>query len=114
MSTQTRSTLGELIAATVQAELPGLGTESSGIGTRAEEDLRAAGWRIRNQARPAPAPPAAVTAVLAARLRQDVPGLTDAEARTTAQHALVIAQAQGWQIASTRPAPGRRRAPRRR
>ncbi|WP_060952415.1 hypothetical protein [Streptomyces hygroscopicus] len=109
MSTRAKPTLGGIIAAALRAELPGLGTESSRIGDRAEEDLRAAGWRIQHQARPAPAPPAAVTAVLSARLRGDVPGLTDTEARTTAQHALVIARVQGWQIASTRPTPSRRR-----
>ncbi|WP_432589958.1 hypothetical protein ABVG11_34350 [Streptomyces sp. HD1123-B1] len=108
MSTRTTgstSTLGEVIAAMTGAELPGLaGAESLGIGRRAEADLRTAGWRINHRADTrAPDPPGAVTAVIAARLRGDVPGLTDTEARTTARHAIAIATAQGWHIVSARP-----------
>ena len=111
---RTTGTLGDIIAATTGTELPGLaGAESLGIGRRAEADLRAAGWRITRQTDTrAPDPPPAVTAVLAARLRTDIPGLTDTEARTTARHALAVARAQGWQITSTRPDTPRRHAPR--
>lgn len=108
MSTRT-STLGGIIAATLAATLPGLGTSSSNaIGGRVEADLRAAGWRPHHQLVPAPPAPDAVTAVVAARLRGDVPGLTDSEARITARRVLAVAQAEGWQIGDV-PEPITRR-----